>query len=275
MNTNSKKSSSSNQKADPDYPPVLYKKSYNAESGLWSTFWLDYNFKKNNGFDHTDFKFNRQFWLDRLHPEDAEKTLKNIEDLQDGKITSFQMTYRWLHKNGTYHFIDDCAILIKDSKRKPVEIIGSWVDVSKYIKNQKAVEDRCRAKTDELEHLNMLLMKRELEHPPRIGNVCNVSFDPDTGILMIGSANVNIQKFSKQYYILDIIFKDFACEEKDWQFCEISEKLDIEAKFEWKKLYNTANAIRKNIAIETGIKDFFILTTQSIKINPAYLHKPV
>ncbi len=243
-------------------PAVLYKKKYDPKTQLWNTFWLDHNFKKNTGFDRTDFKYDRVFWMKRLHPDDAQQTLEKLEELENGKVYSIDITYRWLHSDGTYHHIKDCATLIKDSKKKPVEIIGSWVDVSPYHTN-----------VDELEHLNKILMKRESEQPMRGGKVCNASFDPDSGLLLVGAAEIKIKKFSKQYYVLDIIFKDFDCTEKDWQLSEISEQMDMQGRFDWKKLYNVADAIRKNIAIETGIKNFFILTTQSVKINPHYLKK--
>ncbi len=71
--------------------------------------------------------------------------------------------------------------------------------------------------------------------------------------------------------MLEIIFKNKENAGKDWQFSEIAELIDNEADFDWKKLYNIADAIKKHIAIETGIKDFFMLTTQSVRINPQYL----
>ena len=88
--------------------------------------------------------------------------------------------------------------------------------------------------------------------------------------MSICDKNVKIQKFSDQYHLLRILFKD---ELKDWQFSEIAELIDSEKAFKWKNLYNSANEIKKKIAIETGIKDFFITTTQSIKINEKYLKK--
>jgi hypothetical protein len=101
--------------------------------------------------------------------------------------------------------------------------------------------------------------------------VTTASFDPGQCVLSIGTTPIKIQKFSKQYYMLEIIFKNKENAGKDWQFSEIAELIDNEADFDWKKLYNIADAIKKHIAIETGIKDFFMLTTQSVRINPQYL----
>jgi len=92
----------------------------------------------------------------------------------------------------------------------------------------------------------------------------NVSFDEEKSILTIQNKPIKIRKFSNQYYLLKAIFQD---EENDWQFSELLEKIGEFEDYNWKKLYDVANAIKKNIAAETGIKDFFITTTQSIKIN--------
>jgi len=95
-----------------------------------------------------------------------------------------------------------------------------------------------------------------------------VAFDNDKSILSIKDTPVKIRKFSNQYHLLKTIFQD---EKNDWQFSELLEKIGEFEDYNWKKLYDVANAIKKNIAAETGIKDFFITTTQSIKINEKYL----
>ncbi len=144
------------------------------------------------------------------------------------------------------------------------------LDVTKY----KQTEEFFRTQKEELEQLNRILMKRELSSEGREQKLlAGALFDTDKSVLLIGDKQIFIQKFSKQYALLQVIFKDIESLGKDWQLSEISESMDAESEFVWKKLYNIADAIRKNIAIETGIKDFFILTTQSLKINTNYIKK--
>lgn len=377
---------------DVQMPAVLYKKNYDLQKKTWDILWMGPNFEKSTGFPYKTFKHDRVFWMKGLHPEDTAKTMKKLEELKSGKIDFMEMTYRWLHKDGTYHWFNDYAVLIRNEKNEPTEIIGSWVDISIYaiaekiideseenykkvvelshhaiivhnfdtfkflnsaaikllggttlediihkpmlefihpdyhaeadrgmrtifeqnkaipltdykiitlqgvVKNIemaatpfiyqgklaaqivvvdvtkfKQVEALYRTNADELEHLNRILMKREGEQSSRGEKDSTASFNSETGILSVGSAKIQIQRFSKQAQMLTIIFKDDASMHQDWQFSEISEMIDIEVTFNWKKLYNIADAIRKNIAIETGIKNFFILTTQSIKINPQHV----
>lgn len=95
-------------------------------------------------------------------------------------------------------------------------------------------------------------------------------FNEEKSILYIQGEKCKIRKFSKQYEVLRIIFTEPT---KDWQLSEISEMVDSENKdkYHWKTFYNYLDALRRSIIIQINIKDFFILTTQSVKIEPKYL----
>ncbi len=373
-------------------PAVLYKQKFNTERRGWEVLWMGPNFVQSTGFEFNDFGRDRTFWADRLHPRDKLEVIEKLIQLEQGSMQAIEMTYRWLHKDETYHWFIDCANYIKATDESTAEIIGSWVDISVHanaariiaeneehykrivefsphalfvhndgafrflntaavklfgcqqmeeiigkpllnfihedfhdqvrkqinavvtenintplvpykiitlggevrdveiasspfvyqgkrsvqgvivdVTKLKLVEDLYRTNTAELEHLNKILMKRDAKHVERGETVSTASFDQENGILHVGASEIKIQKFSRQYGLLRVIFHDDDATQNDWQFSEISELMDAEARFDWKKLYNIADAIRKNIAVETGIKDFFILTTQSLKINPLYL----
>jgi hypothetical protein len=116
------------------------------------------------------------------------------------------------------------------------------------------------------------LNRRKTEEAPRKDNH-EILLDESRGILIIGEHKIKIQKFSNQYYVLKVMLKDEENKNKDWQFSEIAEKMagSIDISQPWKQLYHVASALKTKIAIETQIKDFFITTTQSIKINKRYL----
>lgn len=96
----------------------------------------------------------------------------------------------------------------------------------------------------------------------------NVSFDEMKCEVRYHGLVCEIGKFSKQRDLLRIVFEE---PDKDWQFSEIAEKIDPADDYNWKRLYNTAQAINTKIAVDLSIKDFFDTTTQSVKINPKYL----
>ena len=58
---------------------------------------------------------------------------------------------------------------------------------------------------------------------------------------------------------------------REWFFSEIGEKMDQYKDYKDKDFHNYVSAIKKRIAVETGIKDFFETTNQSLKINNKYL----
>ena len=95
-------------------------------------------------------------------------------------------------------------------------------------------------------------------------------FDSVKSLLYIRGTPCRVtRKYSKQYDFLKIIFSD---PKKDWQFSEISEIFDPLETPSWKKLHNYVGPIEQKIA-SFGFKDFFISTTQSVKINPEYSEK--
>lgn len=94
-------------------------------------------------------------------------------------------------------------------------------------------------------------------------------FDVDKSVLIISNKNIKIRRFSDQYHLLRIIFESDSEISKDWFFSEIAELAG--GGYEDKKFYNATDQIKKKIAVETGIKDFFITTRQSLKINKDYL----
>lgn len=96
-------------------------------------------------------------------------------------------------------------------------------------------------------------------------------FNSDLGMITFRGKNIKISKFTKQYYFLKAIFDSKDEAYKDWQFSEIAENMDRADDYNWKDLYNISDAICKKIAVETGVKDVFITTTQSIQINPRYI----
>jgi hypothetical protein len=55
---------------------------------------------------------------------------------------------------------------------------------------------------------------------------------------------------------------------REWFFSEISESYDMaNTSLTPKKFYNADYQLNKKIALETGIKKFFITTTQTFQIN--------
>ncbi len=80
------------------------------------------------------------FWVSRLHPDDAPRILPEIESLirQGGGTTE----YRLLNRDRNYIWIRDTFRVIRDDRGRPLEIVGSWADISYHKQAEQALGER-------------------------------------------------------------------------------------------------------------------------------------
>lgn len=79
------------------------------------------------GYRASEFLEKPSFWSQLVHPEDAPTLFFELRKLfEEGTI---RLEYRLRHQNGAYRWVRAEASLVKEGGR-PVEIIGSWVDIS-------------------------------------------------------------------------------------------------------------------------------------------------
>jgi hypothetical protein len=100
-----------------------------------------------------------------------------------------------------------------------------------------------------------------------------LDFDSAKAILYIDQHEIRVQKFSDQYHLLRIIFEDKKESLREWFFSEVIERYDSkDDSLKPKKFYNAVYQLNRKIAIETGIKNFFIITNQVFQVNKEYLN---
>ncbi|MBD2439471.1 PAS domain S-box protein [Nostoc sp. FACHB-110] len=98
------------------------------------------------GYPAEKFLTDYSFWLERIHPEDAAQSVKNLAQIIAAGTQSYE--YRWKHQNGEYCWMFEELKLIRDEQGYPLEIIGLWMDISD---RKKAEEDICKALEKEKE----------------------------------------------------------------------------------------------------------------------------
>lgn len=90
-------------------------------------------------------------WLKRVHPEDQERAKKIIDDILHTKEqNTFDIEYRFLKDDGSYSFVYDRGMIIRDGEGKPIRMIGAAQDVT------------------ERKNLEQELLKKELGHQKAI-----------------------------------------------------------------------------------------------------------
>lgn len=78
------------------------------------------------------------WWLERIHPEDRDQVLSKFRGklFQDDHVNH---EYRFRDKNGTYRWLQDHVKLIRDKDGQPLEIVGSWLDITERKKQENLV----------------------------------------------------------------------------------------------------------------------------------------
>ncbi|MEE9551599.1 MAG: response regulator [Gammaproteobacteria bacterium] len=106
-------------------PAVLY--SFEATGNYAPTF-ISENVREVFGYEPSEYLEDPKFVLERIHPDDATRIGGSLSHLfEEGYLVN---EYRFHHKDGNYRWVSDELRVIYDDAGKPVEIVGSWSDIS-------------------------------------------------------------------------------------------------------------------------------------------------
>ncbi len=78
--------------------------------------------------------------LERVHPDDREKSVAQLRELVQGQEQGSTAEYRWKVKSGEYRWFSDSRAVIRDEEGRPVALVG----VSRDITDQKQAEETLR-----------------------------------------------------------------------------------------------------------------------------------
>lgn len=88
--------------------------------------WASDNLRALTGFAPAET--DSRWWLDRLHPHDAARVLAMHTPPYDRDHLVIE--YQFRHRDGHYIWMRDEKRLLRDDRGRPLEVIGSWVDVT-------------------------------------------------------------------------------------------------------------------------------------------------
>jgi PAS domain S-box-containing protein len=121
-------------------PAVIY--SFKASGDFAPTF-VSENIKRLLGYCPDEYLKHADFWRSRVHPDDIERVEAEQALLFERDRHSSE--YRFRKKDGHYCWVRDEQHLIRDRNGEPLEIVGSWSDITDR-KNAEAAEDAARAR---------------------------------------------------------------------------------------------------------------------------------
>lgn len=118
------------------------------------------------GFSEDEIKGSLKEWEERVHPDDIEKVLRDVQAHFDGKTEIYTNEHRVRCKDGTYKWIFDRGVVAeRDKNNNPVRMVGSHTDISEpkrieaeliVAKEQaEAANIALKLKSDELKKLSM------------------------------------------------------------------------------------------------------------------------
>ena len=89
------------------------------------------------GFAPSDFLDDPGFWASRIHLEDAPRIFAGLGQLFERDRHAHE--YRWQKADGSWCWIYDQMVLSRDSAGNPLEIIGTWMDITERKRAEAAV----------------------------------------------------------------------------------------------------------------------------------------
>jgi PAS domain S-box-containing protein len=161
------------------------------------------NIQAITGYTKEDF-LSKGFWADHIHPKDALKVIQDLKTIFERNYHKHE--YRFLFNDGTYHWVYDELKLFKDSKGNPLEIFGTWFDIT----DRKEAEEMLRETRNYLEKL--------LQY----ANAPIIVWDRDLYITRFNGAFERLTGYKE----LDVIGQDLSILFPSGSLAEILAKLD-------------------------------------------------
>ena len=111
---------------------IIYTTKATADYGL--TFVSD-NVADVLGYQPSDFIGHNELWTEIVHPDDAPRVFEAISNIDD----SHSIEYRMRHRDGHYRWIQDQLKVIRDDLQIPVELVGTWSDITERVEAERAL----------------------------------------------------------------------------------------------------------------------------------------
>lgn len=114
---------------------VLY--ACKAEGDFGATY-ISENARTRFGYEPRQFLEESSFWADNIHPDDRQHVFEDLPALfKDGHLVH---EYRFRHADGSFRWVLDELTLERDAEGRPVELIGTWQDITERKEEQRLIE---------------------------------------------------------------------------------------------------------------------------------------
>ncbi len=87
-------------------------------------------FERTFGYDLTAIRNDKDFWSHHIHPDDFDQVINGIQKSMMSQARNWNNEYRFQKADGTYAFVMDKCIIIRNKSGKAVRLVGAMQDIS-------------------------------------------------------------------------------------------------------------------------------------------------
>lgn len=233
--------------------------------GLWdwdlvtNSVYFSPQWKSMIGFEDKELDNNYWTWENRIHPEDQEKTLANIQYCISGVKDKFENIHRLKHKDGGWVWILNRAHVFYDEEQKPVRMAGFHSNITRY----KKVQDELKFKEQIIfQQSKMAAMGEMIE---------NISHQWRQPLNIIGLSTMQIET-AKMFGTLNDASFDKDLQTIQDQISYMSETINDFRKFfrneNKKERFDVSKALSETLKlIDSKIKNRHIMLIRELEAN--------
>ena len=97
-------------------------------------------FQRVFGYSPNEIVQNVEFWMQRVHPEDYENLIKNIEAAIDTNASLWKGEYRFKKADGNYAVASDNAVIVRNEAGIAIRMIGAIEDITQRKKEEERLK---------------------------------------------------------------------------------------------------------------------------------------
>lgn len=139
-------------------PTIIY--SIEFSDDRWNLSWVSENVERVLGWKMQEVLSTPGWWLEHVRPDHREILVRAQKhwDTRENEVCEYQFQ----HKDGSYRWVRDDQEVVCDDDGKPIEIIGSWSDITASKQNEETLRQ-----TEKLATMGTLLagVAHELNNP--------------------------------------------------------------------------------------------------------------
>ncbi len=87
-------------------------------------------FERTFGYNLAEINAESDFWSNHIHPDDFDDVVNGIQKSIMSRATNWNNEYRFQKADGSYAFVMDKCIIIRDKNGKAVRLVGAMQDIS-------------------------------------------------------------------------------------------------------------------------------------------------